>query len=223
METMLIVAIASCLFGAAVAYVVQDYRNHGTSQKALEKVLSVQAEVGKIEKVMLGYTKYLDYLEAGKQAATDKMKSLQVKVLREHTYTGKIENESLSLHSDASAFVTYSAEYLFGFNVKPEGVDILGTTSGIQIRIGKPSLISTPYIRTQSCKIQNRGVLIENKAAEKEVLEELPSLAWQYGSIMASEEVVRALCEKKLVELLHGFLTGQQGVSQVPVIQVVYK
>lgn len=223
METVIIVAIASCFFGAAVAYVVMDYRSQGARQKALENVLSGQAEVGKVKKAMLGYTKYLDYLPAGKEAATGKMKSLQVKVIREHTYTGRIEQESLKLDSDASVFATYSAEYLFGFNLKPESFDILGTASGIQIRIGKPSLVGTPYIRSQSCKIQNCGVLIENEAAEKEVLDELPSLVQRYGSVIASEEAIRALCEKKLVELVHSFLAGQQGVSQVPVIQVVYR
>jgi hypothetical protein len=42
------------------------------------------------------------------------------------------------------------------------------------------------------------------------------------GTAMASETPILALCEKKLIEFLHGFLAKQPGVKVVPHITVVY-
>lgn len=223
METVVIFAIAGCLFSAAVMYVVLDYRRHGERQDALENVLSVQAKVASAQKTLLGYTKYIDFLSAGKQAATERMKSLTAKVVREHVHIEKAQKEALNLKSDATVIVKYSAEYLFGFDLKSESFEIIGTTSGIEIRIGKPTLVGSPYVNPLSCDIQSGVVLADEIAAVKEIHNRLPAYAQQHGTEMASEASIRALCEKKLVELLSGFLAVQSGVTQVPVISVVYK
>lgn len=40
---------------------------------------------------------------------------------------------------------------------------------------------------------------------------------------MAKEELIRAVCEKKLVAFLRDFMGKQLGVKQVPAITVAYK
>ena len=65
--------------------------------------------------------------------------------------------------------------------------------------------------------------VISAVASVKEILDKLPALARQHGLVIESEAPIRALCEKKLIELLGDFLVNQPAVTQVPVISIVYK
>lgn len=223
METVVIFAIAGCLFSAAVVYVIFDYHRHGERQKALENVLGVKAEVLKTKKTLLGYTKYLDYLAEGKQTVSDKMKSLPVKLVREHVVVEKIQTDENNPKAITVIIVKYLAEYTIGFDLKPENFDINGTTSGIEVRVVRPALISAPFVKSHSYEIPGGGALTDEKASVKEILDKLPALARQHGLVIESEVPIRALCEKKLIELLGDFLVSQPAVTQVPVISIVYK
>jgi hypothetical protein len=223
METVGIFAIAGSLFSAAVVYVVLDYRRHGERQVAMENVLSVQAEVLKAKKILLGYTKYIEYLPAGKQTVTEMMKSMTVKQTREHTHIEKIQIDENNPKAITTVIAKYSVEYQLGVDLKPENFDVSGTTSGIEIRISRPALIGAPFIKSYSFEILSGGVLPEEKATLKEIQDKFPVFAQQYAVVMESDASIRALCEKKLIELLGNFLINQPGVVQIPVISAVYK
>lgn len=223
METVAIFAVAACFLCAGVTYVVMDFRFHSERQEAMENVLSVQAQVGSSKKKLLGYTKYADYLTPGKQVVTEKMKLLAAKVVREYVHVENLPKDAPKQESNASVIVRYSVEFLFGFDAKPESFEILGTPSGIEIQLKKPTLITTPAVKTISCEIPCGVAPFDDRVAVAEIQRKLPDLAQQYGSAMSSEEFVRALCEKKLIEFLRGFLAGQPGVVHMPGISVVYK
>ena len=222
METVVIFAIAGCLFSAAVVYVVLDYHRHGERQEAMENVLSVQAKVNAAKKTMGGYTKFTDYLAVAKPTVTDRAKSLQVKVVREHVYTENVKTEEMGAKAEATAIVKYSAEYIIGFDLKPESFEILATTAGIDIKLRKPTLLGTPYVNIQLDEIGFGGVLHKDKEVFRDLHGKLASIAQQQGAAVSAEETVRALCDKKLATHVANFLAGQAGVTQVPVISVVY-
>jgi hypothetical protein len=223
METVVIFAIAGCLFSAAVVYLVLDYRRHGERQDALENVLSVKAEVVKAKKVLLGYTKYLDYLAESKQVATEKMKTLYIKLTREHVHIEKVQTDETNPKAVATVIVKYVVEYSFGFDLKPESFDVTGTTSGIEIRVGRPALIGSPFVKSHSHEIAGGFVLPDEKTTLKEIQGKLSTLAQQHSGLLESDAGIRALCEKKLIEVLGNFLTNQTGVTQVPIISAVYR
>lgn len=223
METVVIFAVAGSLFSAAVVYVILDYRRHGERQNAMENVLSVQAEVLKTKKILLGYTKYIEYLPAGKKAVTEMMKSMTVKQIREHVHIEKVQIDESNPKAITAIIAKYSVEYLLGIDLKPESFDVSGTTSGIEIRISRPTLFGIPFIKSHSFEILSGGVLPEEKTTLKEIQDKLPAFAQQYGVVMESDPSIRALCEKKLIELLGNFLINQPGVVQIPLIFAVYK
>lgn len=223
METVVFFAAVGCFLCAGVTYVVMDYRFHGERQGAMESVLNVQAEAGSTKKKLLGYTKFMDYLVPGKQILSEKMKFLVAKVVREYVYVENLRKETLKRDTNASLIVRYSVEYSFGFDVKPDGFEILGTPGGIEIQIKRPSLITPPAIKSSSHEIPSGVAPFEEKETVAEIYRKLPEFAQQHGSIMSSDESVRALCEKKLIEYLRNFLVSQPGVVQVPGISIVYK
>ena len=177
METVVIFAVAGCLFRAAVVYVVLDYHRHGERQEAMENVLSVKAEVLKTKKILQGYTAYIDHLASAKQAATEKMKTLTVKLIREHIHIEKIQTEENNPKALATVILKYSVEYLFGFDLKPENFDITGTTAGIEVRVGRPVLIGSPFIKSHTFEVASVGAIAEEKTRLKEVQDKLPALA----------------------------------------------
>jgi hypothetical protein len=63
----------------------------------------------------------------------------------------------------------------------------------------------------------------DEKAAVLKLYAEASDRALKQGIAMASEPPILALCEKKLIEFLYGFLSKQPGVKVVPHITVVYQ
>lgn len=223
METIIIFALVGCLFSAAVTYVVLDYRRYGERQDALENELNSQAEALKNKRALQGYTRYRDSLTGARHAATEKVKSLVVKVEREHVHLDKFKQDPLKPKSEATVIVKYAVEYTFGFDLKADSFDIAGTTSGVEIRLGRPALASAPFVKNHSFEVPNGAEIVNEKAVFTRISSQLPALALQNAVVIESEPATRALCEKKLLEFVASYLAGLSGVTQVPVISVVYK
>lgn len=118
---------------------------------------------------------------------------------------------------------SYTVEYAFGFDLQPDRFEILATPSGIEVRLVKPILEALPAVTPLRYEIPSRGFLTDEKAAVIEIQQRLPGIARNKGLAMAQEELIRAVCEKKLVAFLGDFMGKQPGVRQVPAIFVVYK
>jgi hypothetical protein len=223
MKSRLLPPVVACLVGVGATYAILEFFMNGERRDALAKVLNVQAEVASTRNELLGFTKYTDYLSAGKQVVSEKMKFLAAKVVREYVLVENIQKETLKLKSDATVIVKYSVEYSFGFDLKPDSFEIAAIPAGIQIKISKPSLVASPAVTPISSEIPNVGLLTDEKMAVINIHQKLPGLAKKHGEVMALEEPVRALCEKQLIEFLRDFLAKQPGVKQVPAISIVYK
>ena len=223
MDTVMFFAITACLLCACVVYLFMEYRAHGERNHALANVLSVQAELAAKNKKLEGYSKYLDYLAAGKVVVADNAKSLVGKVVREYVHMEKIPKEKLKQDTDTRMVVKYSVEFTFGADLKSDSFDVLPTTAGIEVQIGRPVLIGAPITKPLSHDIVGAGVLLDEPAVVKEVNAKLFTLAQWHAPSVAAEEATRALCRVKLMEFLHDFLARQPGVTQLPGVYTIFK
>ena len=105
-------------------YAFLEYRMRDERKDALARVQTVEAIADSTKNELLGFTRYTDYLTAGKQVISEKMKLLAAKVVREYVLVEHIQKEVLKLKSDATVIVKYSVEYSFGFDLKPESFEI---------------------------------------------------------------------------------------------------
>jgi hypothetical protein len=223
LETLIIFAIAGCLLSAGVTYLLLDYRRHGERELELKKIFQVQQEVAKARKVAAGYTHYLEHLPAAKLAVTEQMRTLMTKVVREHLHIEIIAKDKLKQKPEAVFAIKYVTEYLFCFDLKPDSFDLVSTTGGLEIRVGRPVLYGAPYIRSSTPERLSSEVLEGEKEILRTITGKLATLAQQHGASIASEEAIRALCDKRLLEFVSSFLAGQKGVTQVPGMSVLYK
>lgn len=83
--------------------------------------------------------------------------------------------------------------------------------------------MASPAVTPLIYEIPSRGFLTDEKAAVIAIQQRLPGIARNKGLAMAQEEIIRAICEKKLVALLRDCMGKQPGVKYVPAIVVVYK
>ena len=151
------------------------------------------------------------------------MKLLAATVVREEGATQIIEKSVLGIASTGVVAITYTAEYAFGFDLRPESYELHATNGGIEVHIHRPTLVAAPAVTNLQHRILSGGLLTDNKGAVIKLSQEAAKRARQQGEAMASDPAVLALCEKSLTEFLYGFLTKQPGVKQVPRIRVVYK
>lgn len=216
-------AITACLFTAAVVYFILEYRAHEQRQVDLRSVSNVQSDLAATKKKLLGYTKYADHLQAAKKALVEQEKSLGCKVVREYVHVEKVPQVSEKPRPDAAVIVKYSVEFLFRSDLTPDRFEVIQTTSGIEVQMGKPVLVGAPVVKPLSYEIPGGCKLADEKGTVKEIYDALPSIAQKYSAPIAAEETTRASCKMKIQEQLTSFLAQQSGVTQFPSISVFYK
>lgn len=212
-------ALAVCLLTAGAASWWAQHR----VDSALAQTAQLQRQVTELNNALLGYTRYTSYLTAGKQTLAEQMKLLAATVVREEGATQIIEKSVLGIASTGVVAITYTAEYAFGFDLRPESYELHATHGGIEVHIHRPTLVAAPAVTNLQHRILSGGLLTDNKGAVIKLSQEAAKRARQQGEAMASDPAVLALCEKSLTEFLYGFLTKQPGVKQVPRIRLVYK
>lgn len=214
----LILVLASAALGmAAATWWMQSRLN-----AALVQVEGLEKQVTSLQGNLLGYTRYTSYLTVGKQSLAEQMKLLSATVVREEGTTQIVEKSVLGLPSTGVVAISYTAEYAFGYDLRPDRYELRVTDAGIEIHIDRPALVATPAVSNLRHRIISGGLFTDEKTAIIRLTQEASRRAQQQGEAMASEPAVLALCEKSLTGFLHGFLSRQPGVTQVPRITVVY-
>ena len=221
MSRKVVVGIFVAIVAAAVLGAYSTYIAMG--RKAQSRILEVEKELAVTNDQLFGYTKFTDYISAGKQVMTEQAKFLAAKVVRDYDLVEHLESGKFGLTSKATVMVSYRVGYSFGFDLKPNDFELKATPTGIEMRIGKPILVSSPAVTPLKHEVLSSGLWTHEKDAVISIHQRLPGFAQSKGQLMANDEAIRALCEKKLVEFLRDFIGKQPGVKQVPAITVVYK
>jgi hypothetical protein len=207
--------VAGTGVGIATCFVLEDRMN--------SRVLEVQAELSTTKDELLGYTKYTDYVIAGRQVLTEQAKFLAAKVVRDYTLIEHLEVGRLGLKSNATVIVHYTVEYSFGYDLQPASFDLRATPAGLEMRISRPILVTAPAVTPLTYEIPDRGLWTAEREAIIGIHQRLPAIAHARGLTVAQENVIRAACEMRLVEFLRDFMSKQAGVRNVPAIVVTYK
>lgn len=223
MNTTLFLTVTACLLIACMVYFFMEYRAHGERDKAMSDVLGAQAKLNALDKKVKGYTRYLDCLDAAHKSTAEQAKAMTVKVVREYVHLEKLPKEACKDGIVAHLAVKYAVEYVVSVDLKPENFELVATTAGIDLKTSRPGVVGLPAVKPLSHEVLGPGVLLDEAAALKDVHDKFRDLTPRYGSAIALEETTRALFKIKLMDHVGGFLAGQPGVAQVPVISVVFK
>ncbi len=223
MNTTLVLTVTVCVLIACMVYFLMEYRAHGERDKAMTNVLTLQATLDSNTKKIKGHTRYMDYLVAGHKSIAESVRQLTIKVTREYVHVETLPKEKCKEGVVTGLVLKYSVEYAIGVDLKPQNFDVLATTASIEIKTSRPGLIGQPVITPVSHELIGSGSLIDAPKVLKDVQAQLNDLALRYGAAVALEEPTRALCKLKMMESLRDFLLAQAGVTNVPVISVVFK
>jgi hypothetical protein len=197
-------------------------RHTGSARDAQAQQL--QSLVTTTQQELVGHTSYTSYLTAGKQTLSGQARLLTATLTREEGLTQIITRAFLPhVNSTGTVAMWYAADYAFGYDLRPDQFDLRATPSGIEVRVRKPALVATPAVSKLTYKVLEGGVLVDEKAAVIKLYEEAAGRAARQGAVMAGDPAVVALCEKKLLEFLYGFIEKQPGVKVVPRITIVYR
>lgn len=195
-----------------------------TQHKSNDEILILKQETERVEQKLFTYTKYTDFISAGKEALRQQIKLLAAKTVRSDTRLQYIDKKFLGLiSSNASVVINYTTEYSFGFDLKPESFEVIKGKNGIEIVVGRPILVASPAILKKSYTVPSGGLLINSEEAVIKLYEGLPEVTLTQGKALAATPEIVALCEKTLIAFFRDFLAKQPGVGFVPNIDVVYK
>lgn len=197
-------------------------RHHDRATDA--EAQQLQSLVTTTEQQLLGHTSYTAYLTAGKQMLKGQATLLTATVTREEGLTEIIDRTFLPhLHSTGTVAIWYAANYAFGYDLRPDQFDLRATPSGIEVRVKRPALAATPAVSKLTYKVLEGGVFVDEQAAVIKLYADAAGRAQRQGVAMAGDPAVVALCEKKLLAFLYGYIEKQPGVKVVPRITIVYR
>ena len=185
--------------------------------------LNVGRLVGEsVHKQLLGYTKYQDFIAVSEQELVGKTQLLAATVERRENITRNLRKRIAGLRSDAIVEISYTAQYMFGYEFKPGSFKIQNTNTGISIELNKPIILSKPAIFNKTHKVWSSGMLIDEHKSILSLYEGLDKLLDDNAKTLVNEEAVVALCEKKLKQFIADFLK-KKDVEKIPYIVVQYK
>ena len=215
-------AVTAFVVGFAIAATAFSWR-FGAGDSPDPKLRELEATVTTQRNELLGYTRYTDYLHTGKQKLQEQMKFIAATVVREEGYTRLVKKSVVGLTSDSVVAISYTAEYSFGYDLKPGSYEITATDRGINVILRKPVLIASPASRNLRHQILSGGLFADSKAAVIGLYQDIGTRTQRSGSALASDEAVMALCEKNMLAFLRDFFAKQPGVKHIPNITITYK
>ena len=215
--------VAAFVIGFAVAAAGFGWMTFRPMDSPDQPVSELQGVVTSQREELLGYTKYTDYLSASKQKLQEQMKFIAATVRREEGYTRQVNRKIVGVNFNSVVAISYTAEYSFGYELKPGDYDIAGTPTGINVTIRKPILVALPATSSPRHQILSGSVFTDSQAAVIGLYQGLSTRTLASGRALAADEAVVALCEKKLLAFLRDFLAKQPGVKHIPNITISYK
>ncbi|QDL54642.1 hypothetical protein [Rhodoferax aquaticus] len=224
MDTGFLLAAVSSLLGAGGMYVILEYKNHDDRQVAHTKLSKLQAEGSNAKRELQAYVKYVDYVAGAKQVVVDQAKTLTAKVTREYVHVEHIPKDPIKLKPPGLVIVKYAVEFTLGVDLKADGFDISARPSGLDIKIGRPSLIGTPSVKEISHEFPIEGVVADEKHTLDEIKKAMPAgLALKFAGALASDASAQALIERNIIECVLSHLAKQPGVVHLPSITISAK
>ncbi len=215
--------VAAAVAGSFVAAIILGWAKFQPANPLEAKVRTLQAEVTSQREELLGYTKYTDYLYASKEQLQEQMKFIAATVVRREGYTRSVNKSILGMKFDSIVAVSYTSEYSFGYALKPGDYDIGSTATGINVTLRKPILVARPATSNLSHQILSGSVFTDSQADVIGLYQGLDKRTLESGRVLAADEAVVALCDKKLVGFLRDFFAKQPGVKRIPDITISYK
>lgn len=206
--------VASCIGVVVVLSFFQFQSTHYAQQLTGENVT--------LKKELLGYTRFNDYLTEGKRELLEQSKLVTAQIIHQEGVTRVIEKKFFGLSSGAIVAISYTAEYSFGYDMRPENYSLVKTSTGIEIKLHRPILLVSPSARELNYRILSAGMLTDPKSAVIQLYQGIEKEMQINAEKLRVDEAVLALCEKKLILFVHHFLMKQPGVKMVPNISVNY-
>lgn len=222
MDSMTIFAIAGCLMSAAIVFVVLKVHHFGETQVISDKILQAQNETSSVKKKLLGYTRYGEYLDVGKQALINQLKPPVAKVVREYVHVANMDKDRFKLKADVTVIVKYSVEFSFSLDWNASGLDVIHAANGVGLKISRPVLMGEPAIKTLSHQTLSASAVEDDRPLLVDIHANFVELAKRYGIAVSSEESLRAMCKLKALECFRDALAKQSGVQHLPGIFVEF-
>ena len=124
------------------------------------------------------------------------MKLLSATVVRDEGTTQIVEKSVLGLPSTGVVAISYTVEYAFGYDLRPESYELKATDTGIEIHIAPPRAWSRRLPSRPCATASSRAGFSPTKRPPSSASRKRPPGARQQGEAMASEPAILALCEK---------------------------
>lgn len=189
--------------------------------KASAHVLELEEQLVSAKEELASFQKYADYLPQAKQSVAAAAEKLSTTVEDEITWVERGERGVSPFKTDANAILKLSVAYSFGFDLAAGKFDLVMADKGIQVKLGSPQLLGTPVVTVVAAEYVPKSLLVTEEEATQEIVKKATAALEEKAKLLAQNEAIRIIVEKKLVEHLRAFYAKQNDVKLVPDISVM--
>lgn len=217
-DTLKLVAAGVGAFLLVVAVGIAGYL---AASKANKRAAELEEQLAAAQQDVAAVTKFGEPLAKAKADLAAAGKSLNVTLVEE---VQRIETlpKGPSARADAKVTLQLAVEYEFGFDLAAERIELAASGKGVQLRLPAPALAGLPVVRVTSFAFPPRTVTGDEAALAQEMAARLVAEFEVRGKVLAENEAIRAVCDKRVLDHVNAFIGKQPGLRVAPAVSLVY-
>ena len=184
--------------------------------KAAGHALDLEEQLSSSKAETQAFQKYIEVLPLARQSAIDVATKLSTTIEDELTWIEKGEKGVPPFKLEGTAVLKLSIAYTFGFDLAGGKFDLVPVDKGIQVKLGTAQMIGAPQVTVTSAEYPPKVLAVEDAAATQEILQKAMPAIEERGRVLAQNEAVRIVAERKLLEHLRSYLQKHKDVKIVP-------
>jgi hypothetical protein len=184
--------------------------------KASAHAVELEEQLTTTKEELASFQKYVEYLPQAKQSVTAAAEKLSTTVEDEITWVERGERGVGPFKVEANAVLKLSVAYTFGFDLAAGKFDLSVADKGIQIKLGQPQLLGAPVVTVVAAEYVPKSLQVPEEQATQEILKKATASLEEKARVLAQNEAVRIIVEKKLTEHLRAFFAKQKDVKLIP-------
>lgn len=207
--------------GAFVLLVVVGVTGYLAASKAGKRAAELEEQLAAAQQEVAAVTKFGEILSKAKADLAAAGKSLNV-TLVEDVQRIELLPKGPGVKADGKVTLDLAVEYEFGFDLAADRIELAAAGKGAQLKLAAPVLAGVPAVRVKSFAFPPRAVTGDEAALAQEIAGRLAAEFEVRGRVLAENEAIRAVCEKRVLDHINAFIGKQPGLRVAPAVALVY-
>lgn len=208
--------------GALILLIGVGAAGYLSASKASKRAAEFEEQLTAAQQELAAFGKFDEPLAKAKAELAAAGKALNVTMVEELERSEPLQKGNGPVRADGKATLQLAIEYEFGFDLAADKIELAAAGKGAQLKLAPPALVAAPVVRVKSFSFPPKAIDGEEGKLADEMAQKLVPEFEARGKVLAENEAIRAVCEKRVLEQVRGTLQKQSGLRLIPDVALIY-